>query len=431
MEVRTTCNFMVNQLWLALLRRGISLGFILLFIPSVLSAQQVVNSTSLLSGLNPSPANAILQRGISFLKEGEQGMPMIDELEFRTETDELEFNRQEYLFRVSFNNKKTREAQDKITEQNLRLFELREGILKEAELAQRYEWIIEWFYLQKETDYNQKRGVILEDKKTVYEKMLLNTETPDISDLLSIDEDLQEHERTIFELKNQQQFLIKQLTSGQDTSVTLDTRQWISLETMHFVLKDAMKRNTFNLEQKRQQLRIDSEQLELDLEEAKRRKILDFVQLKYAGRNNLDIQKEFSFGLGLQIPTRSTNRLNINEALLDKLDEEFEKELLDQEIEHQLLALMAEFNALYKEGQLINQQIAESRFAGLFEKYQGTTNLHPIALLNIKELELKNQRSLFRIERKACQLYLDILRLKGMLDKTPATNYLSDALQEF
>lgn len=396
-----------------------------------LIAQRVISSKQILSDLSQLPGYSILQEGRNFLQNVEQGMPLVDEMEFRTETDEMEFNRQEYLFRVSFNNKKARRAQDRITDNNIRFYELRTEMIREAELLRRYELMVDWYYMQMELEYYQAKNIILEDRKTVFEKMLANAETPDITNLLKIDEDLQELERDIFELENQRSYIIEQLGSKESAQLVLDTSDWISIETMDFVLNETANINSANLEQALQMLKIDAEQLEFELEQAQSRRFLDFIQLKYAGRNNLDIQREFSFGLGLQIPTKTTNRLNINEALLDKLDEEFEMDLLEKEIEGELAALNASFTKLREEAKLIRRQIAENRFEGLFEKYKNTTNLHPLALLSMKEMALKNERTLYKIEKEACLTFIEILQLKGMLRKTPATNYLSDNLEVF
>lgn len=400
---------------------------------TTLSAQTQITTTQLLGNQMMLKGDSLLQRNLDFLKNSEQGMPFVEDMEFRTETDELDFSRQEYLFRMSFNNKKARKVQDGMTENNTRFYEVKAQILKEEELVNRYELIIEWYYLQKDLSHFFEKKILLEDKQVVYRKMLTNAVVVNITDLLKIDEDIQELDRDILQAQLQQKEIIRQLFTDfpNPGKITLDSTTWISLDKMELVLREAKDDPVANLDQALQMLRVNTEQLKYDMEKAESKRILDFVQLKYAGRNSLNVQKEFSVGVGVQIPTKSTGRVKINEAMLDMLDEEYQQEMQTATLHKRIDDRYAQFYALLEEYNLIQQQIKDSDLQRVYDKYSANGAIHPITLLRMKETFLKNRRALRRLEEEACFTFLEILTYKGLLSQTPTVNYLSEGLKSF
>ena len=97
---------------------------LMLLVTYTSAGQTVVSSYQLLANELDSSLIQLLQDNRTYLKNTNQEMPLINKLEFRTETDELDLGRQEYVFRISFNGKKSREVQQKITQSQGRLYEL-------------------------------------------------------------------------------------------------------------------------------------------------------------------------------------------------------------------------------------------------------------------------------------------------------------------
>lgn len=393
-------------------------------------AQKTISSTQLLA--NQPNLNLLLEGNLQFLKENKQGLPLIDKMEFRTETDELDINRQEFLFRMSFNNNKARKLQDKLTNNKIRYYELQNLLLDESKLADRYEQIIEWHYAQKELEHLKEKKLILEDKKKIYQKSLDNTLKVDIDNLLKTEQDLQDLNRSILKLEFRKNHTIQQLISKKDSSnYLLSSENWISIEIIQDVLDKTEAMPKYNLALALQDVEVDFAELGYSVEKAKTRKILDFVQIKYRGSEKLDFIREWSIGVGVNIPNKASHRAKLNKAQLNIFDENYKQDFLESEIDERLADYLSSFNSLVKEYLLVEQYISDNQLSETYNKYSAAGGVHPLTLLRIKESMLNNKLVLQKIEKAACLNFLEILKCKGLLSQTPAINYLSDDLHFF
>ena len=396
-------------------------------------AQKSITTTQLLSDKPMVEGNEILQNNLHFLKETKQGLPLVNTMEIRTETDELDISQQEYLFRLSFNTRKSRKVQNELTKNKIHFYELKSKIMEDSKLLDRYKLIIEWYYIQRDINHLKTEKVLKEDQKTVYQKKLTNSLKIDVDDLLKVNKDLQEIERKDLMLNFKKEYVIQQIfpkiTSSD--SLVLKSNNWISLKNMEFILDGVYKLPTSNMDQILQDAKIEYEQLELDKKKAESKQILDFVQFKYAGNDNLVFQKELSFGMGINIPTKSSSRVTLNEAKLKIFDEQYKQELQKVNLEKKISDYYLTFNSLLKEYNLINQQISDNDLEETLKNYSSTGAVDPITLLRIKSSLINNKLNLQNIEKKACLVYLDILADKGVLNQSPNLNYLSNNLNYY
>lgn len=403
------------------------------FLFADLHAQQRVTPEDVLLVDRSSVARALLQKNIDFLQTEDQSLPFIEEMELRTESDEMELYRQEYLFRIRFHSRENRRIQDRITNNNLQHYELRSQLLDEQEQKDRYEYLAEWYYLDAAITALAKKKIILEDQRTVYQNNAVNAPQLDITTLLKVEEDLQELEQEQLQLGLQRAVIIKNLLPDTEatSNLELDGEGWISIETMKAVIEEVMADTAQITEIAMQELEVNAAQLEYEMERAESRRFLDFAQAKYAGRDNLSFAREFSLGLGFMIPTKSTNRTEINEAQLERTDEAFQLSLLILEWEEDVQKAYQRFDQTWQTYQLIKEQIETSQYANTLEKYKQTAGVSPLTLLQLQSIILKQERDVRRLEESACFRYLDLLSLKGILHSSNSINYLSDDRQSF
>ena len=412
-----------------------SVIFLSFFGPVQCFSQINYTSTQLLANELNSDAelNLLLQNNLQFLKESKQGMPLVEKMEFRTESDRLDIQRQEFLFRMSFNKGRSRKVQDQITNNNIKLYETRSQLISEVELARRYKRIVDWYYVEQEIERLKTHKILLEDKKLVYQKMLVNALVVDIDDLLRVEENILEINRNISKSEHLKKYAIGQLLPLMDSlaEYNLQNDSWISIETMKKVLNEIREISTKNLEQAQQAAKVDFSQLEYDMEKSEANKILDFVQVKYARRGNINFYQELSLGLAFNIPVKSSSRIKLNKNMLDIIDEQYKQHLLEMDLEEKIASYYTGFDFLAKEYELIQEQISDNRLEKTYEKYSKVEGAQPLTLLRIKESILENERLINEIEKDACLIFLEILRFKGLIHQIPTTNYLSDNLQSF
>jgi hypothetical protein len=415
------------------IRLGLLLFIFLLNSDMFCFAQKSFSSSEVLAQITNYPGKSLLSNNIQFLKNNKQGMPLVAQMQFRTSTNRMDARRQSYQFRIGFNSKEMRELHDKKIKSNIHFYEIKNQILQEERLIKNYEYIAKWYFADNQLEALNEKRILLEDQKTIYKKVMANAMELDIDKLLRTEEDLQELEQEILQCQNEKAFCINQLFPEEKNpqQISLTKGNWISLQTMQRVLEKVATSPTITLDQMTQQSDIEQAKIDYDIEVSKTNKILDFVQLRYDGRDNLAVQQEFGLGFGFNIPYKSNNRLRINEAQVDIFDEELRLELLRQETEEEFIADYAKFESLLQEWQLIQKHIEEGALESTYNKYLSNGSISPLTLLRIKESILKSQAELHKIEKEACFLFIDILATKGMIGQTPAINYLSDDLSLF
>jgi len=406
---------------------------VFLFVSTICIAQQDMSVGELLKSQVIGKEKTVLDNGLQFLKNENQTIPVLEKMEFRTETDEWNVEQQEYLFRMSFNTRKSQKIQSRITENNIQLYDLQTQRLIERQLFQQYIHIIKWHYAEEELNRLAKKKVVLEDKRMVYQKMMADALTFDIDNLLKIEESLQDLRRSILQLEYQKKYYVEQLIPESESlsDMALDIDNWISMATMQRILNEIQPTENQTLAQDIQTVKVRSEELNYDMEKVEGRQILDFVQLKYAEKDKLEIDKEFSLGVGINIPTKASGRAKMNKAMLDIFEEKYKQQELETELEEELKEHFAEFQLLVAEHELIQQYIHENELKDTFEKYQKIGTVPPLTLLRIKEGILKDEKNLQKIEKEACLLFLEIIKKKGQLRASPNINYLSDELHSF
>lgn len=396
-------------------------------------AQNIWTTTQILAGSSVVVGGELIQNNLQFLKETKQGMPLVDKMEIRTETDEFDLYRQEYLFRMSFNGKKTRNVQSEITKNNIHFYDLKAQLMQEAHLIDQYERIVDWYYTQAELNFLKEEKIIQEDKKKIHQKMLANSLVIEVEDLLKVEKELQALDRKILQQQFKKEYILQELIPDLTFSeeIALDTSGWISFETMTFLLGEIKEQPIKNLGQDIQIAKINFEQLEFELEKAENKQVLDFVQIKYAGRDNLELQRDLSIGIGLNIPTKSGGRIKLNETKLNLFDQQYKLEILQKKLEKKISINYKKFDSFQKEYALLSQQITENELINTLKDYSSTGVVHPLTLLRIASSILKDKQALQKIEKEACLLFLAILVDKGLLTQSPNINYLSNTLIPF
>lgn len=352
-----------------------------------------------------------VKEGIRFLDEEPQDLPYLEKLEFRSETDEFNLGRQEYLFRSSFNSSKMR----KLHEQEVAISR-QELLIKQdnytASIISAYHFqIAKWYYLEIEKQHLLEEKNILEDKKIILQRLMNNSLDFDLEEFLKLENDLQEIMSVLVRVDHQKASLVSQLLGEDDDidSIQLSAPNWVSFESMYDTLSDLKSQFAQNRLLFQQQLKVDKAALKEEQENAESQKVIDFVQIKYAGRDNLEFGNEISLGFGINIPTRSSGRVKQNEARLDMIEEQVELEQLQWELSQELTQLYAHFDLLKKEYDVLQEYIDTNERSKTYEKYKTIEGIDPLSLLSLKESILKNQQRLIKIEKEAVLTYLTII----------------------
>ncbi len=410
--------------------RILSLSVLLLLTVLEVNGQGEISSTELLTTHLTTQKNTP-HEALLFLQTTNQKLPLVEKLEFRTETDEFDLERQEYLFRVSLNGAKAQKAQTQITQSSMRLYQTKDATQIQKELKEQYEFIIDWYYLEREQELFENRKKILQDKRTTYEKMMSNNATFSIDDFLKNDQNIQKLDRATALATTKKDWIFINLSLATDSlkEMGLSQEGWITIEKMK-ALQDQLEVDLLQNPKYAEQLaQVDFAKSQLDFEMARGKKVIDFLQMKYRGDDKLEFGQEWSVGLGVNIPTNFSVRRKQNEAILEILEEERQMRLLQEDIFSKIQENQFLFKIYYQEYELLRAQSQNRSVEESLSQHLDNPNVSILSLLKVKENQLKIIEDLLEIEKILTLLYLDNLDLSGKLEQAPLMNHFTEALQ--
>jgi hypothetical protein len=373
------------------------------------------------------------EKKLDYLKNTSHDLPLMEEVSFRTETDEWDIRRQEYAVRLDFNTKRERSSQKSYHQSTILAADSNRGMLIQNSLEDKYALWIEYFFYQKEKDIRQQELLILKDKFNVIGILAKTTGKYDLADLIRIENDMDNMESGIqkLELRMKELEMIVEDDLSTSSTITLDVANFIMLSNVKNMLdslsNDASANPQLDIIEGDMAMNI----AELDLEKAKNKKLLDFVQMKYAGDgSNTPYGREWSVGLALNIPIKNSDILDIREIELKQLEIQNDWDIAKLELEKRIQDRRRKLNSLFQQHELLLQQQAEHEQNYSLDYYT-KTGTDPMVALKIKETQLEKQRDILDVEADIYFYYLDLLDYSGKLVTIPYVNYLTNTLERF
>jgi hypothetical protein len=344
----------------------------------------------------------------------------INGMDFRTETDEFDFDHQRYLLRLRPSSPKVRNAQANLFQiyKERAAFQL-QGIKEEfIEIA--YEEQLSIYELSQKLILKRNLLLVLEDQENVLGQLLTN-ETQYAKNWLEKQRDIAELETAIKE----EEAALKHLLPER---YKLDWSDWISVEQILSFMTNEAVSGSFSLQNQKNNLDhllIDGE---MELEQAEQKKWLDFFQVEYRGPAENLWKERVSLTAAFQLPFSNNRKLKLEELALEKevlkqklaMQQHLNKHLAVKEI-NQIKTLAQNLADAKKmrenqneKGQILTERIAQKADA------------NPLFLLFVKEAALEDELNILKIELAIYQTYLDYLKLTEKLFEQPFSNYLAN-----
>ena len=400
--------------------------------PLLLQAQVSPTTPSILQHYISQNSEAVYATQQQFLSNESLYSPWLKELEFRTETDEWDLERQEYSVRLNLSSRGERRVEQSIQEHLQVGYGLKEKKIAAEHLSDGYRLLGAYRYTENRLELLRNRRSLLEDRQTVHHRMLEYSSTVELDQILKGEKDLLNIEQQILLHEQQQQQLLSQLHLDSTFMAMWLTTTWISVDSMAAnLLHLSEMAPQKNADQYWREYETDLAKLEMTLEERKAKRWINFVSLKQAGRERLNTGQEFSVGLALRIPTATTNRVKRNEAQLEWLDEQSKQSLLDQKVSSRLHRCQEEFEQAKTIWNLLTQQLEQQNREELLVYYQQFADVSPLSLLQIQMDDIDHQLQLIDWEEQAYQLYVRLLDYRGEFLRRPELNFVASELKVF
>ena len=350
--------------------------------------------------------------------------PWIEQYDFRTETSDFEFDRQEYTFRVAPSTRKIRNAQQALYREMRNAPDIEgQEILCDLVLDLHNDWLT-LFILHENKKILDELVVILADKQTVYEKMVGTFEF-DPQKLLRLEIEKSELEIERNEIIQERNYLMDK-HNLQDQEI--DFGNFATVETISKYLanttlltQQAPEYTDLEIEHKKQLLIK-----ELELESAEQKKLFDFAQIKYNGPHSDQLRERISMGLGFQLTNSGNTKLKIQELQIEQeeLNRELKRDIQENKDNIKILAdkLQSELQIFY----LFQKTIKEERIQlqELSSKIAQKEGISPIFLLDVEERYLAMKIKTLNKKEALMEEYLKYLHQSNKMCQGDFVNYL-------
>ncbi len=364
------------------------------------------------------------QQNLDFLNNKAKGMPFVDRYEFRTETDEMDFEQQQYQFRFRFNSSDERKAYDKILIANKNKYTWLQAQYELEFWEEKYSNIVDLYFCQKEMELVRQDFELLKDRKTVLKKILDNEGSVDVNDWISNEGEILNALSDSLEIELQKKEILQKLFGSDRLTPRLDESGFIRISKIKEIVSKVMSDTNQHPDEGLilAEEKLAGAEYKLELAEAKR--WLEFAQIQYQSDDKLSFQREISLGTSITIPNKNNNRVKKNEAALELLEKSYETKLKQEENKREVLIEEAKFYSLIEQLETYREMIKNQRFDSIFESYSEKKIVSPLVLIGIKRSILSNAKKQLDIEKDIYESYINLLTKKAAFLKVPRINYL-------
>jgi len=339
----------------------------------------------------------------------------LDQIDFRTQTDEFEPDRQQYTFRFTPSSAGVRKAQK-------RLFQLSEEQALDEQnnlqwnyIEETYEAILDLYELSRKIAIKEELLSVLSDKEQVYTKLIQAGQSLP-KEWISTQQAIAQLQVEIFQHKEWLQTL-------STPEQTIDWSSLVAADSIARLVERLNKADNFVFDKKTRSLDIQIIDSEIQLKKAEGRKIFDFFQVEYRGPTDKTLEEKVSLTAAFQFPFSNKRKLQVATLAIEKEIAQ-EKAMARQEWnEHRVQKLIQRLQLHTKE-LAFRQEVEDQQNQQASALIQDAVTT-PLLALGQQEKALERQLDLLKVELQIYHTYLDYLELTERLYQLPLQNYLS------
>ena len=347
--------------------------------------------------------------------------PWIEQYDIRTETRDLDFEKQEYTLRLDPSSRKKRNAYKAMYQMYTANPDLRAYDFQNEKIYSAYRSWVTLYFIEKRNLISEELQILYADKALLSERKL-NASEISFKELIDV-----ELSNTDLEIKSFDDALLTDffLVKYAMENKLLDFTDMISIEEVLLTVESMVAAESVSELEK---YNYDQEIInrEIAIEKAEGKHYFDFLQFKYQGPHDDLLAERFSIGMGAEIPNTGTRKLKIEELKLKQLELERDYENDKQEVNIAMSETKAEIileikSLMFKKEVRIQQA---KRLEVIGQKVQTQEGYDPEILLDIKEKKLKSSLNILDLEESIYEDYIKLLAESLQLFKQPFQNHL-------
>ncbi|MFT4536580.1 MAG: hypothetical protein ACJA1A_000030 [Saprospiraceae bacterium] len=363
---------------------------------------------------------------LNFLNNKAGGIPIVESFEFRTETDELLFNQQEYLIRFDLNSSDERKAYDRVLATNKQLYGLLQAEYVSDLIARDYGTLIDYYFDLSELDLVKENLHMVHDKRIILARLLSNAEEVNVSDWLSNQDDIISLVTDSIELEQSISIIKSMFFGDENKSVSFD--DFISLEKLREVVDTYLIDNSPTISSELAAIEEIKAKAEYALEEAETNKWLQYLQVRYQADNDVAFQKELSFSSSINIPTKSTNKVKRNEAALEVWDKKYDRIIEEEKDLRAFKSNVLKLKSLVVQYSTLKKMMDDQLLEKTYYDYQDLGSVSPLVLLSVQKNINRYKSKQLEALKNIYEAYLELVTNSALMIREPRINFLSNNL---
>lgn len=402
-----------------------------LFFMLPLFTQAQVSMEDFLYAALEEPALKSFSNQDNFLNTKPYRLAPIQKLEFRTESNQLDPERQDYALRLNPANPWEVKRTNQYFKTYQELLQLdRDRLLKESLLA-RYEVIIGWMYYQ-------EISLLKEEDKLNTEKLLSILEGQRYSSYfdagdyvkLKLDqvEKVIELEEARFEIDNQRRRVEGLFEKAKLKTIHWPASQIISLQRLEAVVDSLSALQASGGEVAYREKQMDLANTEWLLEKSNVN--VGFLQTQYQNFRIEQGRKPWSISMGVTIPVFNPNKGDMTKRKLEMIEAEGDRDEAKSEQQTGRELMQAKIKSLLKRHHEINTMMNDLSVGTMATTLQRINDSNPTTVVQLQSNLIKLKTMAARLRQEVLLAYLEFLSYSEVVQQRPLINYLSANLSE-
>lgn len=389
-------------------------------------SQHTISSTNILRTWNESHLIKSDSTTLNSLLDYNYNIPLISNVELRTESRDLLLERQEYTIRIKPNSIGAMNHQKRLYQNKILEVEIENRIRSNEELENRYNLIVDLIFNERIILLFQEKKSLLKDKLKVLGESIYDSKF-DVKDLIDAEDELLNTNLKLAQLmdeRDQLNYTLNQKIMMPDSNIRVDTSDLIGPDEIMAYSADTTG-TAQNLEITLHEVKLDIIENEMKVEASKTKQVFDYFQARYGGRNSIYFDENFSLGMGINLPFFGNTRERKGEYYFDKLNEENELEEMKYSVNEDFKKNIDAFNLSVSKYRTLYDQTTNSSVLSLLETYKKIEGIAPLTLLKLLTLQQKKNIETLKAEYELYRGYIKLLAGQEVLFEEPRINYLS------
>lgn len=370
---------------------------------------------------------------VDYLENAPGSTPYLDKVEFRTETEDFDIDKQEYTLRFYLKGWGETVSGEKLSERRREAARIEHEAYFNRALKQRYELILQYLETASLLRLQNEAIAVCEDRISVLKKQSGISLSFDVNALISADDAYTDLRLEVTKLESQMSSIKHKinLAAGSEAKILFNEEQMISVEKIGRMIRDLPSApEVDNIYLRQSRCRVELAEDRYRLEKAKDRDYLSFVDVSYDTNESAPLQEAFCVQLGFRLPLVTSDREEANRTMASYLKERLKYEEEKRATLGKVVSFSRSLEGLIGQYHILADEGERAGAKASLKTYMKTKGIDPLELLELKESMLKADIRLNEISYQIRYQFVELMDILGNLPEKPLKNYISANMEE-